>query len=321
MLVNPSFRVYHCLEDAVDFGPCALTIGNFDGVHAGHRQILECVIQAARASGWKSAVLTFSPHPATIVAPARAPKLLSSTAQRAAWMCDAGIEQVLILPFTRQLSELSAEDFVRGILVQSLDARAVFIGSNFRFGFRQSGDAQMLVELGKRCGFTTEIIDAVSLRRHPISSTAIRRLINSGNVSLAARMLGRPHFLEGNIVPGRGIGSKHTVPTLNLAAESEVIPATGVYITRTVDLNAPHAWRSITNVGYRPTFGESAELSVETYLLSPLEGHRPGRIRIEFLRCLRAERKFDSPEALKIQILADIRRTETWFRRSRYTGT
>ena len=315
--MSPGFRVCHSLEEAPDFGPCALTIGTFDGVHAGHRHIFERVVEVGRASGWKPSVVTFTPHPATIVARERAPKLLSRADQRAEWMRQCGIEQVLVLPFDAGLAAFSPDEFARLILAGRLGARAVFVGDNFRFGYQQAGDARLLAELGLAHGFTTEIVSAIQYRRRHVSSTTIRNLISSGNVALAARMLGRPHFLDGRLVAGRGIGSKQTVPTLNLATDSEVIPATGVYITRTRDLDSARRWNSITNIGYRPTFGQSSELSVETFLLDPFEGEKPMRMRLEFLRRVREERKFDSPEVLRAQILRDVARAQAYLRRIR----
>ena len=134
-------------------------------------------------------------------------------------------------------------------------------------------------------------------------------------MSLAARWLQHPYALEGEVVTGRGVGSKQTVPTLNLSTEAEVIPANGVYITRTHDLAAGREWNSVTNIGYRPTFGASDQLSIETFLLDPLSGESPSRIRVEFLRRIREERRFDSPEALRGQILQDVRTAQSWFRR------
>jgi riboflavin kinase/FMN adenylyltransferase len=160
-------------------------------------------------------------------------------------------------------------------------------------------------------------VPAVSFRGQPVSSSGIRALLNSGRVSMAARLLTRPYALQGEVVRGRGAGSRQTVPTLNLATTAEVIPAIGVYITRTFDLDEPREWESITNVGNRPTFGAGGELSIETFLLTPLEGATPRRIRVEFLRHVREERAFPSPEALRAQILRDVRVAQTYFRRVR----
>jgi riboflavin kinase/FMN adenylyltransferase len=315
--------IYRSLaETPRDFGPCAITIGNFDGVHAGHRKILRRVAALAREEGWKSAVLTFDPHPAKLLAPANAPRLISTLDQRARMMLDQGIDQILILPFTLDVAALTPEEFVREILVDKLGARAVLVGSNFHFGKRAAGDAGTLEQLGERYSFETDILAPVVWRKRVISSSEIRRLIEAGNVSTACRMLSRPHALDGAVVSGAGIGSKQTVPTLNLDTKVEVVPGNGVYVTRTregitqskAQSKAQREWPSITNVGCRPTFG-GQHRTIETYLLSALDGAAPQEISVEFLRRVRDERKFESPEALKAQILRDVGRAQTYFRR------
>jgi riboflavin kinase/FMN adenylyltransferase len=242
---------------------------------------------------------------------------MTSPVRRAELMRDEGIGQVLILPFTSELAQLGPEDFVRRILVDRLGARAVLVGDNFRFGNRQAGNVELLVELGRRFGFETEVIPAVTCRGRIVSSSGIRDLVQAGRVSVAGRFLCRPFALEGEVVSGRGVGSRQTVPTLNLATTAELIPARGVYITRTHDLGHSRRWNSITNIGYRPTFGESEELSIETFLLDPLKGDPPRRIRVEFLRRVRDERRFDAPEALRAQILRDVGAAQRYFRRVR----
>jgi len=297
-----------------DFGPCAITIGNFDGVHQGHRQIMQRVRAIAREEGWKAAVLTFDPHPSKLVAPARAPRLLTTPEQRARLILEQGIDEVLILPFTPEIARLSPEDFVREILADRLKARAVLVGDNFRFGNRAAGDADKMEELGAQYSFSTEIVGAISSRGRVISSSEIRRAIEDGNVSLACRLLGRPYALQGPVVHGEGRGSKQTVPTLNLETQAEVLPKTGVYITRTREANGPRSWPSITNIGYRPTFNGSG-LTIETFLLSNLDGAPPNEISVEFLRWVREERKFENAEALKAQIFRDVGRAQAYFRR------
>ncbi len=311
-------RIYRSLAELpADFGPSALTIGNFDGVHYGHRQILRRVREIAAEHGWKPSVLTFDPHPTRVVAPERTPPLLTSPERRALLMADEGIAQVLILPFTPELALWTPEEFVERLLVHAMRARAVLVGDNFRFGHKAAGNVRLLAELGARLRFTTEIVPAVSCRGRVVSSSGVRDIIRAGNVGLAARLLLRPYGIEGTVVSGRGVGSKQTVPTLNLATTAEVIPAAGVYITRTRDLEDGREWHSITNIGYRPTFGASDLLTIETFLLDPLVGETPARIRVEFLRRQRAERKFDSPEALRAQILKDVRAAQSYFRRAR----
>ncbi len=315
-------RVYRSLAEVPpDFGPSALSIGNFDGVHFGHRRILRRVKELADQHGWKASVLTFDPHPTRVVAPDRTPPLLTSPDRRAALMSEAGIEQVLILPFTKELAALSPEEFAQRLLVDALGARAVLVGDNFHFGHKQAGNVAVLAELGRTLGFETEIVSAVKWRGRVVSSSTIRHLIRAGEMGLAARMLQHAYGLEGEVVSGRGVGSKQTVPTLNLATTAEVVPANGVYITRTRDLEAGREWNSVTNIGYRPTFGASDELSIETFLLGALTGETPRRVRVEFLRRVRAERKFESPEALRAQILKDVCTAQAWFRRvAAWTG-
>jgi riboflavin kinase/FMN adenylyltransferase len=300
-----------------DFGPSALTIGNFDGVHFGHRRILHGLQAMAADRGWKPSALMFDPHPTRVVAPERAPRLISTPGRRAELMLEEGIRQVLILPFTRELALLSPEEFVTHVVSERLGARAVLVGDNFRFGHRQAGNVRVLAELGRKLGFETVVVPAVTCRGRVVSSSAIRDLILAGRISMAGRLLVRPYALDGEVVSGRGVGSRQTVPTLNLSTAAELIPARGVYVTRTRDLENGRQWDSITNIGYRPTFGASEELSIETFLLEPMAGETPRRIRVEFLWRVRDERKFETPEALKGQILRDVRVAQNYFRRVR----
>ena len=311
-------RIYRSLDEVpADFGPSALTIGNFDGVHTGHRSILRRVKQIAADRGWKPSALMFDPHPARVVAGGGAPRLMTPPEQRASLMAPEGIEQVLILPFTTDVARLTPEQFARQIVAGRLGARAVLVGDNFRFGHDHAGNVETLRELGSRLGFETEVVPAVTRRGRAVSSSTIRGLLESGRVSLAARWLERPYALEGEVVAGRGIGSRQTVPTLNLSTAAELIPKTGVYVTRTRDLDTQRAWNSVTNVGYRPTFGDSTQLTIETFLLDPLAGETPRRISVEFLWRVREERKFTNPEALKARILRDAAAARRYFARTR----
>ncbi len=172
--------------------------------------------------------------------------------------------------------------------------------------------------MGERYGFETRVVTPVKWRGRAVSSSEIRRAVESGRVALAGRLLGRPYATAGDVVPGHGIGSKQTVPTLNLRTHAQVLPSTGVYITRTFDAESARSWNSITNVGYRPTFADASggqELTIETFLLDRLDPPAPQRIRVEYLRRVREERKFETPEALKAQILRDVGRAQAYFRR------
>jgi riboflavin kinase/FMN adenylyltransferase len=304
-------KVYHSpAEVPGDFGPSAVTIGNFDGVHIGHREIMRRVVAIAKEQGLTSTVLTFDPHPARVLAPDRAPKLITTVAQRLRRLEEEGIGAALLLPFSLEFAALSPEEFVEQILMGTLKARGVLVGEDFRFGFRQSGNIGTLRELGERFGFELRPVPAILGHGERISSSRIRELVSAGRVSKACRILGTPFALEGRVVSGKGIGSKETVPTLNLAPENELLPKTGVYVTRTRDESSERVWRSITNVGYRPTFvdvrREGEGLTVETFLLDPPPEAAPARIEVAFLSYVRAERKFDSPALLKAQILRDV---------------
>jgi len=313
--MQPDFLVYRSLEEVgPEFAPSALTIGNFDGAHLGHQEIFRRVVRLAADNNWNPSVLTFHPHPAKVVAPERALRLLSTPEQRCEWMRQAGIRQVFILPFDEQFSRLTPEEFVESIVIAKLGARAVLVGQNFRFGYEQAGDPRRLAELAAVHGFTTEVVTALRFRNRLISSSEIRRLICAGKVSLAARLLGRAYSVAGEVTPGRGVGSRLTVPTLNLHTAAEVLPPAGVYITRTQDLITGQRWPSVTNVGHRPTFG-GGDLSVESFLLEPIDQASPGRIRVEFLYRLREEMKFETPERLKSQILRDASRARAFHAR------
>jgi riboflavin kinase/FMN adenylyltransferase len=277
-------RVFWGLDQVPpDFGPRALTIGNFDGVHIGHQELMRRTADIAHANSWNAAVLTFQPHPAKVIAPARAPNMICDFARRAELMGATGIEQVLVLPFTEELSRWTPEEFVLELLVGKLGAKAVVIGDDFRFGHKQGGDRALLETLGRQHGFDVVTVDPVEVRGQRVSSSLLREMAAAGRITRASRLLARPFELEGQVVSGHGIGSKQTVPTLNLAPDSEVLPRSGVYVTRTAELSEgrrrARRWESITNVGMRPTFNGDA-LTIETYLLSPFEPPDPELIRV-----------------------------------------
>ncbi len=315
-----SLHIFRSLEEAAaGFAPSTVTIGNFDGVHAGHRELMRRTVAIAAELGAKPSALTFHPHPTTIVAPERAPRLLTTPDERCALMAAEGIRQVLILPFDQGISRLSPAEFFRQVLIARLGARAVIVGDNFHFGRGQSGHTADLLALGARFGVRPEIVPLLNIRGVRVSSSEIRRLLAEGRVSQANRLLERPYAIAGSVVPGEGRGSKQTVPTLNLETCSlddatSALPASGVYITRTEDLDSARHWDSITNVGFRPTF-DGRHLTIETYLLGELELPAPRRIRLEFLRRVRPERRFDSAAALRARILADVAIARSFFRR------
>jgi phosphoribosyl 1,2-cyclic phosphate phosphodiesterase len=293
-----------------------IAIGNFDGIHLGHQRVLAYCIALAKETGAVATAVTFEPPPLKVLRPEAAPLRISTNQQRMAWFEALGMEAAVVLPFTMELARLSPEDFVDEILVRQLQVRAVVVGDNFRFGHRQAGDVKFLREAGMRNGFDVIVHEPVVLDGEAVSSTRIRKLIAEGDVTRAARMLGRAFALAGEVVPGTGTGRKFTFPTLNLAAEQELLPARGVYVTRTVLDGEPNSHRSVTNVGMRPTFN-GTRLTVETHLLDYSGNFSPKRIEVRFWKKLREEKRFEGPEELKAQIAKDIARADEFFTKLR----
>ncbi len=301
------------------FGPSALAIGNFDGVHIGHQALLREAVRYASAHGITPAALTFYPHPTAVVAPRHVPLLICSLEKRIQLLAAAGAERILVLPFTPEVARMSPEEFVSQILVDALETKAVFVGENFHFGHKQSGTPDVLRGLAERYRFYVRFLKPVSLRGEIVSSSAIRRYLASGNVSRVGRLLGRCFSLAGPVVTGHGVGSKQTVPTLNLRSAPDRIVPRGVYVTETVELPSNRRWESITNAGFRPTFGGN-ELTVETFLLGKWEGDGPQEIEVRFHHFVRVERQFPSPEALKQQIFKDVSVAQKYWRRRTKIG-
>jgi riboflavin kinase/FMN adenylyltransferase len=292
--------------------PVVAAIGNFDGLHRGHQQILARVIERARATGRRSVVTTFDPHPTRVLHAESAPPLIQTLDQRLEGFAAAGVDAALVLPFTPEFARLSPREFAAYILVETLRASDVFVGENFRFGHRQEGDAPMLAELGARLGFAVGIVPSVRLRGHVVSSTRVRQAVAAGRVEYAARMLGRPFSLSGKIQPGAGQGRKLVVPTLNLAWEQELLPARGVYATEAA--LADGCYHAATNVGIRPTF-DGSRLTVESHLLDFSRDVTEGSLEVRFCTRLRSEKKFASPAELRGQVLHDVARTSEFFDR------
>jgi phosphoribosyl 1,2-cyclic phosphate phosphodiesterase len=293
-----------------------VAIGNFDGIHLGHQQVLRFAIARAKESGAVSTALTFEPPPLKVLRPEAAPPRISTNQQRMDWFGAVGMESAVVAPFTPELAALTPEDFVEQILVRQLNVRAVVVGDNFRFGRGKAGDVKFLRELGMRHGFEVVVHTPVVLDGNVVSSTLVRKLVADGEVREAGRLLGRPFALTGEVVSGTGTGRKFTFPTLNLKAEQELLPGRGVYITRTVLEGEASSHRSVTNVGVRPTFNGSG-LSVETHLLDYSGNFQPRRIEVRFWKRLRAEKKFSGPEELKAQIAKDIAAANRFFARLR----
>jgi riboflavin kinase/FMN adenylyltransferase len=302
--------------DAFASRGAVLAIGNFDGIHLGHQAILHATVQRGAEMNAVATALTFDPSPRKVLRPDSAPMRLSTNEQRMEWFGVAGLEAAVVLPFTMELSRLSPEQFVEQILVRGLYVRTVLVGENFRFGHRQAGDVTLLRDLGARHGFEVLVVPPLVYQGEIVSSTVIRREIAEGSVTHAARLLGRPFVLTGKVIPGTGTGRRFTFPTLNLKPEQELLPARGVYVTRTLLGGETRSCRSVTNVGVRPTFN-GASLSIETHLLEDPQQISPERIEVRFWKYLREEKKFNSAEELRAQIARDIASANRFFSRLR----
>lgn len=289
-----------------------VTIGNYDGVHFGHQQILKQLVREARAGRGTSVVITFQPHPLRILLPESAPPLILTSTQKLAAFAAQEIDFALSLPFDEAMARWSPRQFVERALVECVAAKRVLVGTNFVFGYQQRGNLDTLKMLGGQFGFSVEGIAQYTRRGTRVSSSLIRGLLLEGKVLEAGRLLGRFFTLVGPVIPGEALGRKVTVPTLNLSPENELIPKSGVYITKT----SVHStiFPSVTNVGTRPTFHDN-RLTVESHLLGVRQMEAPGRIELSFLHRLRDERRFESPEALKAQIERDIQNAQKFFDR------
>jgi riboflavin kinase/FMN adenylyltransferase len=300
-------------EIPADFGPTLVSVGNFDGVHRAHTHVLQEIVARASRHSAKAVAVTFEPHPAHILRPDSGLRLLTPTPEKLRLLESTGLDAVLLLPFTRDLSLMTPRQFVHDILKKHLRAHEVHEGYNFHFGHKASGNVDRLKELGREMGFEVKVYPEMKIRGEPVSSSHIRKLLTAGRVSRGRHLLARPFNILSTAGRGRGYGSKYTVPTINLSRYEELVPGDGVYITRT--RVAQECFDSVTNVGNRPTFGADS-FAVETHLLNfhPIELTAETEVEIFFLNRLRDEIKFPSVEALREQIGRDVRKARRYFR-------
>jgi riboflavin kinase/FMN adenylyltransferase len=291
-----------------------LTLGVFDGLHLGHQWIMQTVVERARAIGAVPTVITFDPHPRAVLHPESAPPLLQTFDQKIEGFGVLGIEQTIVVQFTKEFSSIRAEDFLKDLVVDRLHAKEVYLGKGFAFGHNREGNIELLKRMGRELGFVAGEVPELKLRGRRVSSSQIRQLLVAGRVNLARRMLGRPYGVEGRVERGSERGHKLGFPTANLHPQNRVIPRNGVYVTGTL---IDGQWRrSVTNVGLRPTFADATEPSVETYVMN-WDGDLYGDVvRVRFLYRLRDERKFSSIDELKTQIARDAQRAQSYFERA-----
>jgi len=289
------------------------TIGNFDGVHLGHQQLMRDIVGRASEISGTPSVVTFHPHPIEVLAPDNAPRQIQTLSQKLATLEALGIRLAVVIPFDTALARMSARDFAAGILWERLGLEEIWVGPNFAFGHRREGSFNLLKEIGAEKGFVVARIHQIQFRGNRVSSTAVRQALVSGQVALARRLLGRPYLLEGEIVHGASVGSGLRIPTANLRSENKLLPRIGVYATLlTLD---GRRWQSVTNVGVRPTVADpaAAAVTVETHVLDFNQDLYGKRVTLEFLIRLREERKFPGKDALVAQIRRDVARARRYF--------
>jgi riboflavin kinase / FMN adenylyltransferase len=312
--------VYRSLAEIPSgFGPTVAAIGNFDGVHLGHQQILSAAVAEARELGLRAIAITFEPHPEHFLRPAQAPKRITPSDERLRLLAQTGIDAILVLTFNAELAQLSAREFVEQVLVHTLAVRGLHEGGSFRFGHRAQAGVHELAEFGKEFGFGLTVHQPVHVHDLEVSSSAIRSLVAAGDMMRARWMLGRPFIIRSTQSRGRGVGTKLLVPTVNFAAYDGLLPALGVYVTEL--FVGDRCFEAVTNVGNRPTF-EDAGFSIETHILDfnpdlePIELTEETPLYLEFLFHLREEIHFPSVDALKEQIGKDVTRAKRYFRLS-----
>lgn len=309
-------RIYRSLDELPAWsGRTVLAIGNFDGVHRGHQAILANVRRRAAEMGAASVAVTFDPHPVRVLRPEQAPKLITPLGQKLDLLAETGIDATVVIPFTLEFSRLSALQFARDVLLKALRAAEVHEGDNFRFGHNASAGPAELARLGRELGFGVAAQPALFVRGVQVSSSVVRRTVAAGDMAMARALLGRAFSIRSTAARGRGVGRRLTVPTINFARYDELTPASGVYVTRMKI--GEETFDAVTNAGVRPTFGVN-DFAIESHLLDFREVDLTEETPLElcFLSRIRGERRFNSPEELKAQILRDAVRARRYFRRA-----
>lgn len=290
------------------------TIGNFDGLHRGQREILRRVLAAAGAQGAPSIVVTFDPHPLSVLRPEAAPRLLTTRAQKEALIAAEGIDHLLVIHFTPELAAVGARDFVRRFLHEALAVRWVFVGSSFAFGRRREGSLALLSAMGQELGFTAQGVAELADRQGAISSTRVRAAVAAGDVAEAGRLLGRPYGVVGKVVRGDERGRSLGWPTANVDAENDLLPADGVYVGEVVRAGEEAPRPAVTNLGRRPTFHQRSPVVLESHLLDFAGDLYGERVEVRFLERLRGERRFSGVGQLQEQIARDAEAAREYFR-------
>jgi riboflavin kinase/FMN adenylyltransferase len=297
-----------------NLGPTVATIGNFDGIHRGQQRVLETVAERARRSEAAAAVVTFEPHPLSVLRPERPPQRLTTPAQKRVLIERLGIDLLLNLEFDAGLSATPAREFVESFLHRRLGVTELYVGATFGFGRQREGDIEVLTALGHELGFEPRGIEEVRLGDDVVSSTRIREAIRSGDVEAAAELLGRSFAVTGRVVHGEGRGREHGWPTINLDSDHDLLPADGVYASEVWIPERQQVYGAVTNIGRRPTFPGSHDRIVETHVFDFGREVYGDRIELSFARRLRGERRFPSAAELIEQIGRDAAAAREYLR-------
>lgn len=295
---------------------CVATIGNFDGIHLGHQSIIRRVVERAKELGTSSALITFHPHPLSIVAPDRVPRQILTLPQKEEIVAALGVDAMLVVPFTHEFSRWTYQRFVDEFLVRSLQIREVIIGRDFCFGAGREGNLDRLQELGRRHGFTAEGIGEVQIRGMRVSSSLVRDSVLKGAMHLARAALDRTYFVDGRVATGRRLGRKIGFPTVNLDPANDLFPGSGVYVTTCRFESFSRSFESVTNIGVRPTLYENYATTIESHIFDFDSNVYGDTVRIYFHKLLRREKQFRSALELTNQIRDDIRASRAYFARN-----
>lgn len=287
----------------------AIAIGNFDGVHLGHQKILQFLVREAKKYNLLSFVLTFSPHPERILRKARI-RQIQTLSQRLEEIEKFGVHSVCIVSFTEKFSNLSSQEFIQDIIIKRFKVRVIIVGENFRFGRNRKGDISLLKKSVSKLGLKIFSVPPVTKEGHIISSSLIRNLLEQGQIDKANTLLGRFYRIEGKVIKGKSRGKDIGFPTANIETANEIVPS-GIFIT-TVGIDS-EVFPSLTNIGYRPTFGQQ-EANIESYIIDFNQNLYGKKINVNFIKKIREEKKFKTAEELSNQIQKDLKTAKAYFR-------
>ena len=304
-------RIFRSIDIEERFKNPVLTIGNYDGLHLGHRRILDRVKERARELAGTSMLMTFHPHPLTVLRPDNSVAIITPEEQKERVIEETGIDVLFVVPFTEEFGRISPEAFVRTILMERLAIKGLVIGHDFRFGAAGKGNVALLEKMSRECGFFVEVIDAIALDGERVGSNRVRSLLKAGEVGTAAKLLGRSYTIAGEVVRAKGRGRTMGFPTINLQTDYPLIPANGVYVTEVEVLGKRYG--AVTNVGYNPTFENGQERTIETFILDFKDDLYDKQVRLFFCERIRDEEKFGSVDELKARIAKDVETARAYF--------